>query len=173
MASARTERPAAAVSPEVTDGDDVTEVASEAQVGLVIVTHGGCGACMLTAAADIVGLVPAASSVEVAVGEDFGAVVRRVGQACDRVDSGMGVLILVDVHGSSEFQACLTMVDGTRPVEILCGVNLPMLIKLATLDRQHMSPPEMADLLKEVGKRSIRLGSELTGKMTLHPGDAR
>ncbi len=60
-------------------------------------------------------------------------------------------------------------------MEILCGVNLPMLIKLATLDREHMAPAELADLLKEVGKRSIRLGSELTGKIATHahpgPGD--
>jgi mannose/fructose-specific phosphotransferase system component IIA len=71
------------------------------------------------------------------------------------------------------------MIDGSRPVEIVCGVNLPMLIKLATVDRQNMRPAEIADLLKEVGKRSIRLGSELTGKITTGvpvpsgPGDTR
>jgi PTS system mannose-specific IIA component len=164
MMSARVERPASKAK-----GDDPDDPI----VGLVVVTHGGCGACLLTAAAEIVGPIEDSSSVAVVAGEDFSDVLRRVGEACDGVETGAGLLILVDVHGSSEFQACLTMVDGTRPVEILCGVNLPMLIKLATLDRHHMSPPEMADLLKEVGKRSIRLGSELTGKMALHPGDAR
>jgi mannose/fructose-specific phosphotransferase system component IIA len=79
----------------------------------------------------------------------------------------------VDVHGSSEFQACLAMVDGSRPIEIVCGVNLPMLIKLATIDRERLRPPEMAELVKEVGKRSIRLGSELTGKIALHPEQHR
>jgi mannose/fructose-specific phosphotransferase system component IIA len=60
-------------------------------------------------------------------------------------------------------------------VEICCGVNLPMLIKLATVDRRNLSPAEIADVLKEVGKRSIRLGSELTGKIVTHahPGDSR
>jgi PTS system mannose-specific IIA component len=141
-------------------------------VGLVIVTHGGCGACMLTAAADIVGAVEAAAAVAVSVGEEFSDIVLRVGAACDEVDSGPGVLILVDVHGSSEFQACLAMLDGSRPVEIVCGVNMPMLIKLATIDRRHTGPGAMADLIKEVGKRSIRLGSELTGKIASvpHPG---
>ncbi len=57
------------------------------------------------------------------------------------------------------------MLDGTRPVEIVCGVNLPMLIKLATVDRRGLRPVEVAEILKEVGKRSIRLGSELTGKL--------
>jgi PTS system mannose-specific IIA component len=141
-------------------------------VGLVVVTHGGSGACLLSAAAEICGALEATASVAVVVGEEFHEVVRRVAHACDGVDAGKGILILVDVHGSSEFQACLAMVDGTRPVEIVCGVNLPMLLKLVTVDRRGMRPDEIADLLKEVGKRSIRLGSELTGKIStgVHPG---
>jgi PTS system mannose-specific IIA component len=128
---------------------------------------------MLSAAGDIVGPVPAAEAVAVSIEEEFNDVVRRVATACDDVDGGAGVLILVDVHGSSEFQACLAMVDGSRAIEIVCGVNLPMLIKLATVDRQSLRPPEMAELVKEVGKRSIRLGSELTGKISLHPEEHR
>jgi mannose/fructose-specific phosphotransferase system component IIA len=141
----------------------------------VIVTHGGSGACLLSAAAEIVGALEAAASIAVVVGEDFGDTVRRVAHACDGVDSGAGIVILVDVHGSSEFQACLAMVDGTRSVEIVCGVNLPMLIKLATVDRRGLAPADIADVLKEVGRRSIRLGSELTGKIVAHahPGEPR
>jgi mannose PTS system EIIA component len=139
---------------------------SRSLVGLVVVTHGGCGACLLSAAAEIVGPLEASASIAVVAGEEFPEVLRRVAHACDGVDTGAGLLILVDVHGSSEFQACLAMVDGSRPVEIVCGVNLPMLIKLATVDRQHVQPGDMADLLKEAGKRSIRLGSELTGKVS-------
>jgi len=146
-----------------------------AVVGLVIVTHGGSGACLLSAAAEIVGAIEAAASIAVVVGEDFSDTVRRVAHACDGVDSGAGIIILVDIPGSSEFQACLSMVDGSRPVEIVCGVNLPMLIKLATVDRRSQGPAEIADLLKEVGKRSIRLGSELTGKVATaaHSGESR
>ena len=138
-----------------------------AQVGLVIVTHGGCGECLLSAAAGIIGPVPAATAVSVQNGEVFDDIVRRVGRACDEVDSGAGLLILADVHGSSPFRACLAMVDGTRPVEIVAGVNLPMLIKLSSCDRAGLRPVEVAELVKEVGKRSIRLGSELTGKFSV------
>jgi mannose PTS system EIIA component len=154
-------RGSGAVSGAVKKGGD-------ALVGLVIVTHGGSGACLLSAAAEIVGALEAAASIAVVVGEDFGDTVRRVAYACDGVDTGAGILILVDVHGSSEFQACLAMVDGSRPVEIVCGVNLPMLIKLATVNRRKERPAEIADVIKEVGKRSIRLGSELTGKIVTH-----
>ena len=141
--------------------------AGETQVGLVIVTHGGAGDCLLAAAAGIVGPVPAATAVGVEATEAFDDVVRRVGRACDEVDSGVGILILADVHGSSPFRVCLAMVDGTRPVEIVAGVNLPMLIKLATCDRRGLRPAEVAELVKEVGKRSIRLASELTGKFSI------
>jgi len=144
-----------------------TAQTGEAQVGLVIVTHSGCGECLLSAAAGIVGPVPAATAVGVQMSESFDEIVRRVGRACDEVDSGVGILILADVHGSSPFRACLAMVDGTRPVEIVAGVNLPMLIKLATCDRRGQRPVEVAELIKEVGKRSIRLGSELTGKFAI------
>jgi mannose PTS system EIIA component len=144
-------------------------------VGLVVVTHGGSGACLLTAAAEIVGPIELSASVAVVAGEEFADVVHKVAHSCDGVDTGAGILILVDVHGSSEFQACLTMVDGVRPVEIVCGVNLPMLIKLATVDRHRQGPAAIADIVKEVGKRSIRLGSELTGKVATHPhpGESR
>ena len=77
--------------------------AGEARVGLVIVTHGGCGDCLLAAAADIVGPVPASTAVGVIPSENFDEIVRRVGRACDDVDSGVGILILADVHGSSPF----------------------------------------------------------------------
>jgi mannose/fructose-specific phosphotransferase system component IIA len=140
----------------------------EAQVGLVIVTHAGCGDCLLAAAAGD-RRVPCRRRPPSVVmpSEPFEDIVRRVGRACDQVDSGVGLLILADVHGSSPFRACLAMVDGTRPVEIVAGVNLPMLIKLATCDRSGLRPVEVAELVKEVGKRSIRLGSELTGKFSI------
>jgi mannose PTS system EIIA component len=134
-----------------------------AQVGLVIVTHGACGEALLRAASDIVGPIAAAATVSVEPSERFDEVVLRVGGACDAVDTGTGLLILTDVHGSSPFRACAAMADGTRALEIVCGVNLPMLIKLATCDRRGLPPAKVAELVKEVGKRSIRLGSELTG----------
>jgi PTS system mannose-specific IIA component len=136
-------------------------------IGVVVVTHGGAGRCLLEAAATIVGRIESIEAVGVSMEDPFESVIRRIEQACIDVDSGAGVVILVDIHGSSPFQACLAMLDGTRAVEIVCGVNLPMLLKLATVDRRELRPYEMAELLRDVGRRSIRLGSELTGKIAL------
>jgi PTS system mannose-specific IIA component len=105
------------------------------------------------------------------VGEAFTSMVEKISRACEEVDEGSGVLLLVDVHGSSPFHAAMTMLDGTRPAEVLCGVNLPMLIKLATIDRRLTTPVALAEELREAGRRSIRLGSELTGKVAV--GESR
>jgi mannose PTS system EIIA component len=143
----------------------MTATAQESQVGLVVVTHGGSGACLLAAAEGLVGPIAAASAVAVSLQDSFDEMVGRIGGACDSVDTGDGLVILTDIHGSTPFRASLAMLDGTRPVEIVCGINLPMLIKLATVDRRRLRPVEIAEIAQEVGKRSIRLGSELTGKM--------
>jgi PTS system mannose-specific IIA component len=134
-------------------------------IGVVVVTHGGAGHCLLDAAASIVGPLDSTEAVSVMMEDSFDTVIHHVEQTCNDVDLGAGVVILVDIHGSSPFQACLAMLDGTRAVEIVCGVNLPMLLKLATVDRRELRPYELAELLRDVGRRSIRLGSELTGKI--------
>jgi PTS system mannose-specific IIA component len=138
---------------------------NDSSIGVVVVTHGGAGHCLLDAAASIVGPIDAAEAVSVMMEDSFDTVIHHVEHACNDVDQGAGVVILVDIHGSSPFQACLAMLDGTRAVEIVCGVNLPMLLKLATVDRRELRPYELAELLRDVGRRSIRLGSELTGKI--------
>jgi mannose/fructose-specific phosphotransferase system component IIA len=75
--------------------------------------------------------------------------------------------MMVDVYGSTPFHVAMAMLDGTGAGEVLCGVNLPMLLKLATLDRTRLTPGELAQELCECGRRSIRIGSELTGKVVV------
>jgi PTS system mannose-specific IIA component len=137
----------------------------EPLVGVVVVTHGRACDAMVTAARAILGRIPALTPVAAAVGEEMTPLVEKISRACDEVDQGAGVLLLVDVHGSTPFHAAMTMLDGTRPAEVLCGVNLPMLIKLANIDRTQGPPIVLAEELRESGRRSIRLGSELTGRV--------
>ena len=136
-------------------------------VGIVVVTHEGAADCLLGAASGILGSISAAIAVCCGVGEPEKKLIDKIKSACDEVDRGGGVLLLVDVHGSTPFNAAMTMLDGTRPAEVLCGVNLPMLIKLSTCDRRGSTPGELAEILRDIGRRSIRLGSEFTGKVTI------
>lgn len=139
-------------------------------VGVVVVTHEGAANSLCGAARAILGNVPMLEAVACDMGESVQELTAKVASACQRVDRGAGVLLLVDVHGSTPFHAAMTMLDGARPAEVLCGVNLPMLIKLSTVDRRDLTPSELAEILREIGRRSIRLGSELTGRVFVAPG---
>ena len=99
--------------------------------------------------------------------ESFDDTCNESRQACDQVDEGLGVVLLVDLHGSSPFQACMAIVDGTRAAEVVSGVNLAMLLKMWTVDRQHPVGARHRAVAQDCGRRSIRLGSELTGRLTL------
>ena len=139
----------------------------EPLVGLVVVTHGGAADCLIEAAAALLGPLEGAAAVSVPMEATFAETAERVATACNEVDEGAGVVILVDLQGSSPYQACMAMMDGERIAEVVCGVNLAMLVKLGTLDRTKLRPAEVATILRDVGRRSIRLGSELTGRVAI------
>lgn len=135
-------------------------------VGFVVVTHGSAAPALLDAVADMLGPLPATEAVCISMDERYDGIRERVGQACENVDGGAGLVLLVDLQGSSPYQACMSMLDGSRPAEVVCGVNLPMLMKLGSLDRAGLPPLELASLARDVGRRSIRLGSESAAKTT-------
>jgi PTS system mannose-specific IIA component len=130
------------------------------EVGVVVVTHGCACGDLVAAAESIVGDLPDVVSVPTDTREDSPTIQRRVTAAVTAADQGVGVLILTDLHGSTPANACLAQV-GLRGVEVLFGVNLPMLIKLSTCDRRALRPKQLGELLRDTGRRSIRLGSEL------------
>jgi PTS system mannose-specific IIA component len=136
-------------------------------VGVVVVSHEQVAFSMMEAARRVVGTLPGVTVVCASAADDSAAITQRVSQACTEVDDGNGVLIMVDVYGSTPFHVAMSMLDGTGAAEVLCGVNLPMLLKLATLDRTRLTPAQMALELCECGRRSIRIGSELTGKIVV------
>ena len=147
--------------------NDPDRPGARAMVGVVVITHGRAAEAMVAASRAILGKIPGLAAVSTPVGAELASLVERISTACEEVDSGAGVLLLVDVHGSTPFHAAMTMLDGTRPAEVLCGVNLPMLIKLANFDRTSGPPIVLAEELRDSGRRSIRLGSELTGKVAV------
>jgi mannose PTS system EIIA component len=136
-------------------------------VGVVVVSHEQIAFAMLEAARRVVGMLPGVAIACASAADDSAITTQRVATACSQVDDGAGVLLMVDIYGSTPYHVAMSMLDGTAAGEVVCGVNLPMLLKLATLDRSRLSPAEMAQELCEVGRRSIRIGSELTGKVTL------
>jgi PTS system mannose-specific IIA component len=130
------------------------------EVGVVVVTHGCVCGDLVSAAEAIVGSLPDVVSVPTDAAEQAPVIQRRVAEAVAAADCGGGVLILTDLHGSTPANACIAQLER-HDVEVLFGINLPMLIKLSTCDRRSLRPQQLGELLRDTGRRSIRLGSEM------------
>lgn len=127
-------------------------------IGVVVVTHGQLATELVNAAETIVGELPRFAAVSIGWHEDTGDAREEIGKAIARVKQDGGVLILTDMFGGTPSNLAMTFLgDG---VEVITGVNLPMLIKLADL-------PERQDLLsaaremREQGKAAIWVASDL------------
>ncbi len=136
-------------------------------VGVVVVTHEGAADALVTAARALLGNLQGVVAVSCAIVDPFPLLVEKISRGCQLVDEGAGVVILVDLHGSSPFHASMSLMDGTRDAEVLCGVSLPMLLKVGTVDRFRQGPASIAEILRDTGRRAIRLGTELTGRIAL------
>jgi PTS system mannose-specific IIA component len=82
-------------------------------------------------------------------------------ETVEQVDEGKGVLILTDLFGGTPANISLALLGPT--VEVVCGMNLPMLIKLASC-RDEVSLVEAAAMVKEYGQRHISLASEVLSR---------
>ncbi len=127
-------------------------------IGVVVVTHGQLATELLNAAETIVGGLPRFAAVSIGWHEDTADAREEIEQAVSRVKQDGGVLILTDMFGGTPSNLAMTFLGDS--VEVITGVNLPMLIKLAGL-------PEQADLLtaaremREQGRAAIWVASDL------------
>jgi mannose PTS system EIIA component len=117
-------------------------------VGVVVVAHEQVAFSLIEAARRVVGVIPNLAVACVSSGEETSSARQQVAQAGERVDEGAGVLLLVEADEPTALEASMTMADGTPAAEVVGGVSLPMLLKLATLDRCRLSPARLADELR-------------------------
>jgi len=130
-------------------------------VGVVIVGHGRTASALLSAAEGIVGQpLAGVVAVDAGVGEDA-ALRERLGDAVTAADQGAGVVLLADMLGASPC-ACGMRIAAGHPLAVLAGVNLAMLLKLATLDRGALGPLEIAEACRESGQRAIAVSRTVT-----------
>ncbi len=128
-------------------------------IGVVIVTHYRLGEEFLHALRLIVPDAPDYESVGVEPGQTADEMRRAIDAALSSADEGQGVLVLTDMFGGSPSNISLSFLDDRR-VEVVTGVNLPMLIKLATL-RQEKELGELASFIKDYGRRNISVAREI------------
>jgi len=137
------------------------------KVGVVVVTHGQLAAELLNSAEMIVGELPQFAAVSIGWHEDVDQARQEIAEAIDRVrqragdtpEEPAGVLLLADMFGGTPANLGVTFVEPGR-VEVITGVNLAMLIKLAR-------PPKEPDLLalareiREHGRNAVWVASDL------------
>ncbi|MEO0412152.1 MAG: PTS sugar transporter subunit IIA [Pseudomonadota bacterium] len=128
-------------------------------IGLVIVTHGRLAVEFISAMEHVVG--PQAQVQAVCIGADDDMEGRRddIRQATQKVDTGQGVIILTDMFGGTPSNLSISLLsDGV--VEVIAGVNLPMLIRLASV-RSKAGLRDAVSAAQDAGRNYIHVASQL------------
>lgn len=129
------------------------------RVGVVIVTHYGLGEEFLQALRLILPDAPSFHAVAVDPSQSLDDMRAAILDGLQAMDQGSGVLILTDMFGGTPSNVSLSFLDEHH-VEVVTGMNLPMLIKLATL-QEEKPLDELAKFIKEYGQRNISVASGL------------
>lgn len=128
-------------------------------VGLVLATHGRLAEELLRTAEGIVGPLEQCEAVSIGAGASMEEQQARLGEAVKRCDTGDGVLVLTDMFGGTPANLALTFL--AEKIEVVTGVNLPMILKLATARADALGVRETAELITGYGQKNITLASEL------------
>lgn len=128
-------------------------------IGLVIVTHGQLAIELRRATEHVVG--PQDAMETICIGPDDDMELRRadIREAVDRVDQRAGVILLTDMFGGTPSNLAISMLRDGK-VEVLAGVNLPMLIKLAEA-RETSNLEEASVKARDAGRRYIAIASKI------------
>lgn len=132
---------------------------SHKAVGVVVVTHGVLATELLNAAETIVGDLPQFTAVSIGWHDDVAVATDAMARAIARVDLGRGVLLLTDMFGGTPSNLAMTFLEPEK-VEVVTGVNLPMLIKLARVRDEH-DLAALARLACDDARAAIRVASDL------------
>lgn len=128
-------------------------------IGLVLVTHGNLALEFISVMEHVVGPQTQVAAVCMAADDDLEQKRQEIQMRIKDVDSGAGVLLLVDMFGGTPSNLAISMIEDGK-IEALAGVNLPMLIKLASV-RQAEGLAQAALSAQEAGRKYIHAASAL------------
>jgi PTS system mannose-specific IIA component len=130
-------------------------------IGVVIVTHGQLGDALVDTAEIIFGSKPESIiSVSINLTENVEKLRKKINTAIKFVDSNRGILILTDMFGGTPSNLSYSFLEEGR-IEVLSGVNLPVLLKAINLRKKDMDLHQMAKTIETYGKKSISLASSI------------
>ena len=128
-------------------------------IGVVVVTHGQLATELVNAAEMIVGDLPQFAAVSIGWHDEVNDAREDIAQAIERVRADGGVLLLTDMFGGAPTDIASMFLDNEQ-IEVVTGVNLPMILKLADQsDPDSLS--EVARRVRDAGKEGIHLAGEL------------
>ena len=128
-------------------------------IGIVLVTHGNLAREFLSALEHVVGPQQGVATVCIGPEDDMERRRAEILDSARSCDTGDGVIVLTDMFGGTPSNISLSFLSEHH-VEVVTGVNLPMLIKLATLS-ESKSLEDLAAFIKQYGQRNISVASEL------------
>ena len=130
-------------------------------LGLVLVTHGNLASEFIVAMEHVVG--PQRQVAAICIGPNDNMETRRqeIAQAIRTVDAGKGTILLTDLFGGTPSNLAISLMEPGR-VEVIAGVNLPMLIRLDSA-RKVMDVRDAVGAAREAGQKYISVASELLG----------
>jgi PTS system mannose-specific IIA component len=128
-------------------------------IGLVLVTHGRLAEEMVAAMEHVVGPQPHVATVCIGPEDDMEQRRADILASVEGVDAGRGVIVLTDMFGGTPSNLAISIMDRAT-IEVIAGINLPMLVKLASV-RCGASIKEAADQAQEAGRKYIRVASQL------------
>jgi PTS system mannose-specific IIA component len=126
--------------------------------GVLVVAHGELPGTLLKVVEKILGAPLEAEAVSVGWDDEVGNIRRKIEEAVKRTNRGRGVLILTDMFGGTPTNVTLPFLKA-GDVEIVTGVNLPMVVKVPNIQQGSGTLREAADRLRDVGQRAIQLAT--------------
>ncbi len=131
-------------------------------IGLVLVTHGRLAVELVSALEHVVGPQDAVATVCIGPDDDMEQRRAEIVSKTEDVDGGNGVIVLTDMFGGTPSNLAISIMDRNE-IEVIAGVNLPMLIKLASI-RGDAALESAATEAQDAGRKYINIASQLLGQ---------
>jgi len=131
-------------------------------IGLILVTHGRLAEEFVLAMQHVVGRQEAVATVCIGPNDDMERRRKEIADAIRAVDSGSSAIILTDLFGGTPSNLAISLMDAGR-VEVIAGINLPMLIRLAGA-RKTMNVVDATVAARDAGRNYITIASEFLGQ---------
>ena len=128
-------------------------------IGLLIISHCDLGKEFINAAELIMGKLEAADSISITQTTESKEILKEISEKINTLDQGQGVLVLTDMFGGTPSNLSLSFLKEEL-VEVLTGVNLPMVISVAK-DRDRLTLSDLGEKAQQAGKQSITLAGKL------------